>query len=75
MERCTTRQCEFYQCILRKKKKTLLIFYYFVFPTHFLLHKYYLYIQKYIFENMKEHKQGFPIRWNNELKLVRLIML
>lgn len=24
---------------------------------------------------MKEHKQGFPIRWNNELKLVRLIMM
>lgn len=56
-------------------KKTLLIFYYFVFPTDFLLHKYYLYNQKYIFENVKEHKQGFPIRWNNELKLVRLIMM
>lgn len=53
----------------------MLIFYYFVFPTDFLLHKYYLYNQKYIFENVKEHKQGFPIRWNNELKLVRLIMM
>lgn len=74
MKRCTSRQCEFYQCVL-KKKKTLLIFYYFVFPTNFLLYKYYLYNQKYIFENMKEHKQGFRIRWNNELKLVRLIIM
>lgn len=24
---------------------------------------------------MIEHKQGFPVRWNNELKLVRLIMM
>ena len=24
---------------------------------------------------MKEHTQGFPIRWNNELKLVRLIIM
>lgn len=50
------------------EEKTLLIFYYFVFPTDFLLHKYYYIIGEYIFENgKKEYKQGFPIRWVNEL--------